>query len=60
MSRFYRQYNLILADFTTIKEVLKKIKWPTENDFKGAIHGLLRVQYTYQLDIVLLAKGSNP
>ena len=36
---------------------MKPVVWPTDGDIKGAIHGLLRVQYTYHLDIVALAKG---
>ena len=34
--------------------MIKRIKWPTDVDFKGVIHGLLRVQYTYHLDICKL------
>ena len=34
-----------------------KIGWPGEEDFKGVIQGLLRVQFTYQLSIVDMAKG---
>ena len=33
------------------KDIKETIGWPTDVDFKGAIHGLLRVQYTYQLPI---------
>ena len=33
-------------------------QWPDPEDFRGAIQGLLRVQYTYQLEIVDLAKGT--
>ena len=46
-----------LSDFLPIKDLMKPVVWPTDEDFKGAIHGLLRVQYTYHLDIVALAKG---
>ena len=36
---------------------MNAIKWPDKEDFKGAIQGLLRVQYTYLLQIEELAKG---
>ena len=39
------------ADFHSISLVTKSIQWPTDVDFKGVIHGLLRAQYTYHLDI---------
>ena len=37
-----------LKKLNIIKEF---IGWPTNEDLKGAIHGLLRIQYTYQLPI---------
>ena len=38
-------------------EFKKKITWPEVDDLKGAIHGLLRIQYTYRLEAVDVAKG---
>ena len=40
--------------YQSLHTVIKRIKWPTDVDFKGVIHGLLRVQYTYHLDICKL------
>ena len=58
---FEEKINPLLASeseyFVPIKNLMKPVVWPTDEDFKGAIHGLLRVQYTYHLDIVALAKG---
>lgn len=48
------QDNKLLEKFDFIKT---KIGWPGDEDFKGVIQGLLRVQFTYQLRIVDMAKG---
>ena len=37
--------------YQSLHTVIKRTKWPSDVDFKGVIHGLLRVQYTYHLDI---------
>lgn len=36
---------------------MKRVSWPEEIDFKGAIHGLLRVQFTYHLPTIDIADG---
>jgi hypothetical protein len=37
--------------------IMQTVDWPEEVDYKGAIHGLMRVHFTYQLPPVDLARG---
>ena len=49
--------SFVLDKNKELLDELNAIKWPDKEDFKGAIQGLLRVQYTYLLQIEELAKG---
>lgn len=40
-----------------IQKLMGAHQWPDALDYNGAIHALLRVQYTYQLPIIDLARG---
>ena len=53
----FKKYHL--GNDNELLDELKGIRWPNGEDFKGAIHGLLRVQYTYGLQIEELPKGKD-
>lgn len=46
-----------LSSESPLGHELEAMTWPSTDDYKGSILGLLRVQYTYQLPLVNLARG---